>query len=176
MKDNFLLSLKYVLEDEGGNVDDPEDHGGRTSRGITQKEYDAWCEENHKPMGDVWKAPQNYISMIYLQEYWDPFCDDMPLGIDYTYFDMAVNTGPHQAAKLLQRTLGVTTDGRIGPVTRRALRNCDSRMFIERYTIVKSAFYHSLHQPRFLRGWLNRDRDVRANALSMFNSTNEANV
>ena len=41
----------------------------------------------------------------------------MPLGVDYIYFDMAVNAGPARAAILLQRALGVTADGRIGPVT-----------------------------------------------------------
>jgi len=29
---NFPKSLHYVLENEGGNDDDPDDHGGRTSR------------------------------------------------------------------------------------------------------------------------------------------------
>jgi len=169
MEQNFATALKFVLTDEGGNDDDPQDHGGRTSRGITQREFDAWCRENHKPNGDVWHAPQSYIEAIYQEEYWQPLCDDFPTGIDYIYFDMAVNAGPHQAAVLLQRALGLTTDGRIGPITRQALHSADVRSFIERYTLVKANFYKSLHQPKFLKGWLNRDRDVRANALSMLN-------
>ena len=28
MKENFPLSLTFVLKDEGGNDDDPADHGG----------------------------------------------------------------------------------------------------------------------------------------------------
>ncbi|WP_156918242.1 glycosyl hydrolase 108 family protein [Bradyrhizobium sp. Cp5.3] len=34
------------------------DHGGRTSRGITQREYDAWCaEHNWASMESVVRQP-----------------------------------------------------------------------------------------------------------------------
>src|SRR5690348_13605429 len=91
MKDNFPKSLAFVLKNEGGNDDDPADHGGRTSRGITQREYDAWRTEHSLPTQDVWVAPQSDIDAIYHDEYWEPLCDDFPSGIDYLYFDMAVN-------------------------------------------------------------------------------------
>lgn len=167
MEQNFKQALAFVLKSEGGNDDDPADHGGRTSRGITQKEYDAWCREAGQPLDDVWKAPQAQIEEIYHGEYWLPVCPLLAAGIDYLYFDMAVNAGPHQAAVLLQRTLGVTTDGRIGPVTRQAIRNSSAEGLIERYTIVKANWYKSLHQPKFIKGWLNRTAAVRVNALSM---------
>lgn len=167
MEANFKQSLRFVLGSEGGNDDDPHDHGGRTSRGITQKEYTAWCKEKGLPVIDVWKAPQSHIEDIYHEEYWEPVCELLPSGIDYLYFDMAVNSGPREAAILLQRTLGVVTDGRIGPVTRQAIRNSAPAGLIERFTMVKEAFYKSLHQPIFTQGWLNRNQAVRKNALSM---------
>jgi lysozyme family protein len=111
---NFKASLALVLQSEGGNDDDPADHGGRTSRGITQREYDAWRAENKKPLMDVWSASQADINAIYREEYWDPFCDGLPKGLDYLYFDMAVNAGPNRAAILLQRALKVTDDGGLG--------------------------------------------------------------
>ena len=88
-------------------------------------------------------------------------------GLDYLFFDMAVNSGPHEAALILQRALGVTADGRIGPVTRQAAAEADPAQLIAKYTAQKRAFYLNLHQPRFLRGWLNRCVDVQANALTM---------
>jgi hypothetical protein len=108
---NFKASLALVLQSEGGNDDDPADHGGRTSRGITQREFDAWRAENKNPLMDVWSASQADINAIYREEYWDPFCDGLPKGLDYLYFDMAVNAGPNRAAILLQRALKVTDDG-----------------------------------------------------------------
>ena len=167
MKQSFAQALAFVLADEGGNDDDPADHGGRTSRGITQREYDAWQTERGLPTQDVWTAPQGEIESIYHEEYWDPWGDLFPAGIDYLYFDMAVNAGPHRAAVLLQRALGVVDDGRIGPVTRQAVADADPRNLIIGYTQAKRDFYTALHQPRFLKGWLNRCDNVQANALSM---------
>lgn len=167
MQSNFQPSLAFVLKDEGGNDDDPADHGGRTSRGITQREYDAWRGEQALPTQDVWDAPQTEIDSIYYEEYWYPLGNAFPTGIDYLYFDMAVNAGPNRAAILLQRALGVTEDGRIGPVTRQAVEAADPKKLIADYTTAKRAFYTSLHQPRFLKGWLNRCNDVQANALTI---------
>ena len=164
---NFSKSLSFVLNDEGGNDDDPVDHGGRTSRGITQREYTAWLSEQGMPDKDVWTAPDSEISEIYHDEYWQPYCDNFPTGIDYLYFDMAVNAGPHRAAIILQRAVGVTDDGRIGPITREAVAAVDPSKLIEDYTATKRDFYVSLHQPRFLKGWLNRCNDVLKNATSM---------
>lgn len=164
---NFDKSLKYILVDEGGNDDDPHDHGGRTSRGITQREYDAWCNIHGEPRGDVWQASDSDVRKIYNQEYWQPLGDLLPLGVDYLYFNMAVNGGPHRAAVLLQRAVGVIDDGRIGPVTRQAISKFDAKTLINNFTMSAERFYRSLHQSRFLRGWLDRNRRVQLRALAM---------
>jgi len=171
MKENFPKSLAFVLKDEGGNDDDPADHGGRTSRGITQSEYDATRKEAGLPTRDVWTATDDEISSIYANEYWQPNCDLFPTGIDYLYFDMAVNAGPRRAAVLLQRALGVADDGRIGAITRQAVANADPVKLIADYTQAKRNFYMSLHQPRFINGWLNRCNNVQTNATSMLGAT-----
>jgi lysozyme family protein len=164
---NFNKALAFVLVDEGGNDDDPLDHGGRTSRGITQHEYTAWLAEKAQPDKDVWTATDDEISEIYHDEYWMPYCDLFPNGIDYLYFDMAVNAGPYRAAVLLQRAIGVTDDGRIGPVTRQAIASADPATLISAYTQEKRKYYNSLNQPHFLKGWLNRCTDVQLNATSL---------
>jgi hypothetical protein len=58
---NFNRCLKLVLVSEGGNDDDPDDAGGRPSRGITQREYDAYRKTHSGLPSDVWKAPQSAI-------------------------------------------------------------------------------------------------------------------
>lgn len=167
---NFDASLKLVLQSEGGNDDDPADHGGRTSRGITQREYDAWCAEHNWPGGDIWKATDSAVASIYHDEYWNPYCDGFPVGIDYLYFDMAVNAGPARATKILQAALGVGVDGRLGPITRQAVAKADPIALIDDYSEAKASFYRGLHQPRFLKGWLNRTASVRAAAHTMVNA------
>lgn len=167
MQQSFAPSYTFVKVDEGGNDDDPVDHGGRTSRGITQREYSAWRAEKGLGPKDVWIATSDEILTIYREEYWLPECDWMPVAIDYMFFDAKVNMGPHRAIVLLQRALGVTADGRIGPATRAAIKNANVHTLIDRFADAKRSFYISLHQPRFTKGWLNRVQHVKTNALSM---------
>lgn len=164
---NFKASLAAVLKSEGGNDDDPADHGGRTSRGIIQREYDAWRREQHLPVRDVWKADQSEIETIYHDEYWAPHCDLLPVGADYLLFNMNVNAGPSRGAKILQQALGVNPDGRIGAITREAIKKADPAKLIESYSDKSRSFYLGLHQPRFTKGWLNRVAFVRTTALQM---------
>ena len=164
---SFPSSLKLVLQSEGGNDDDPEDHGGRTSRGITQREYDAWRKEKGLPQIDVWTAPQEDIDAIYHDEYWEPWCDALPVGVDYIYFNNCVLAGPYRATVLLQEALGVTADGRVGPITRNAMKSASPASTIIKLSEASELFYRGLHQPRFLKGWLNRVAFVEKNALGM---------
>lgn len=167
MEQNFKQSLFYVRQDEGGNDDDPSDHGGRTSRGITQREYDAWCKEKGYPQLDVWKAPDAHVDTIYYEEYWLPLCPSLPTGVDYLFFSMCVNGGRHKADLLLQRSVGAIADGRIGPVTRAAIKNTDPVSLVARFAAAERAFYISLHQPKYTKGWLNRVVADKAHALHM---------
>ena len=168
-KTNFTTCLGYVLVDEGGNDDDPQDHGGRTSRGITQREYNAWRAEKGLSPKDVWTAPQSDVSTIYHDEYWEPYCDSMPLGVDYIYFNNAVLDGPYRAMVLLQQALGVQADGRCGPITRTAIVNANGPSLVNKLSDASANYYRGLHQPRFLKGWLNRVAFVEKNALAMIN-------
>lgn len=171
---NWLPSLAAVLKVEGGNDDDPQDHGGRTSRGIIQREYDAWRRLQALPVLDVWKAPQSDIEAIYHDEYWMPYCDLLPVGADFLLFNMNVNAGPARGAKILQQALGVPADGRIGPLTREAINRTDAKALVERYSGASRNFYLGLHQPRFTKGWLNRVEFVRTTALIMLKGKDNA--
>lgn len=167
MEDNWFKCYQYIRQAEGGNDDDPADHGGRTSRGITQREYTAWRKEKGLGDKDVWTASEDEIRSIYHDEYWLPHCPGLPVGADYLLFNMAVNAGPARGVKILQQALGVVPDGRIGPITREAIRTANPVDLIEAYSIKSRAFYLALHQPKFTRGWLNRVEFVRKTALQM---------
>lgn len=180
---NWTKCLAWVREDEGGNDDDPNDSGGRTSRGITQREYDAWREERglvpkHR---DVWQAFDSEIDAIYRGEYWKPECAWLPTGADYLFFDLKVNAGPHRAIIILQEALGVAPDGRIGPVTRLELAKADEAALIKRFSNEKRVFYTHLamSQPKdrkFLHGWLNRADHVEQRANTLIPKRGVANV
>jgi len=166
---NFDRCLKLVLQHEGGNDDDPQDPGGRTSRGITQREYNAFKKGNGSPTQDVWTAPDDEINTIYKTQYWQPWGDQLPSGADYLYFDMNVNMGPAQATKLFQRSLGVSADGHMGIVTVEKIQDCtDLAGLIKSVSNRRRDFYKSLSTfSRFGRGWMRRTDEVERDATKM---------
>jgi lysozyme family protein len=167
--DHFPECVRLLLVHEGGNDDDPRDPGGRTSRGITQREYDTWRHAHAGLPADVWQAPQATVLDIYRAKYWNAMrCDDLPAGIDYCVFDYGVNSGLGRAIPLLQKTLGVAVDGSMGPLTIAAARGTDPVAFINRYQDARLTFLHGLSTwSVFGRGWGTRVADVRRDALKM---------
>ena len=168
--DNFPKALAFVLRDdiEGGNDDDPQDPGGRTSRGIEQREWDAYCRLCGLPQSDVWKASQISIGEIYRKYYWQPYCQILPAGVDLSFFDEHVNTGLHEAAVILQRCLHVTVDGHIGVITMRALLEEDPRSLINDYALERERVYREMRGfPRFGKGWLKRAQLCRDASLAL---------
>lgn len=175
----FAVCLPFVLKQEGGNDDDRRDPGGRTSRGITQREYDAWRQKLSVPWfsahpneilpTDVWKAPQDAIETIYYESYWLPYCPKLWPGLDLLFFDQCVNEGPVQAIKDLQRALNVAPDGHFGPVTMGAVIMTTNRAaLLTRYTDLRLGFYRHLRNfPYFGKGWTRRADDAERLALSM---------
>src|SRR5262245_44452283 len=121
---SFDEALRRVLSDEGGNDDDPVDRGGRTSRGVTQGDWDRWRKlhpERNLP-ADVWQAPQEDVHLLYKAFYWDAMgCGLLPAGVDYAVFDYGILSGIGRAPKVLQGLLGVLADGEIGTETIGAL-------------------------------------------------------
>ena len=168
----FDRCYPWVRELEGGNDDDPQDPGGRTSRGITQREYNAWCTSCGQPTGDVWHATEDAIKSIYEGSYWHPWCNALPAGVDYVFFDECVNAGPHEAALVLQRALGVAADGHIGVVTMTAVAAANPADLIGKMSDQRMAVYRAIvaSHPRlskFMRGWSNRVTFCKQKALTL---------
>lgn len=164
----FEACLPYILQSEGGNDDNPHDPGGRTSRGITQREYNAYRQAKGEPVGDVWNASSDEVDDIYYQQYWLPWCPQMPVGVDLCFFDMCVNSGPYRAIVLLQRALGVNDDGHIGVITSAAIKNANPIKLVSAYSDQRRTFYKSLTIFKYFgKGWLNRVQYVENAALKM---------
>ena len=117
MKESWEQIFESVIKSEGGFVDHPSDPGGMTNLGVTRAVYSRWLgrEATEQEMRDLTKKD---VSPIYKQWYFDAINgDDLPAGIDYSVCDIAINSGPSRAAKMLQKCVGAKPDGAIGPVT-----------------------------------------------------------
>lgn len=166
---NFNACVALVLVSEGGNDDDKRDPGGRTSRGITQAEWDKWRASGLNLPDDVWQAPQSQILIIYKQDYWDVLCcDQLPAGVDYAVFDFGVNSGNARAAKFLQAIVGADQDGEIGPDTIAATAKADPKTVINTLCANRMDFLRGLSTwSTFGRGWTARVSRVNVDAANM---------
>ena len=114
---NYEKCLEIILHHEGGYVNHPKDPGGETNLGVTKRVYEEWGRT--KDMKDLTVED---VAPIYQKNYWNRVRgDDLPAGLDLCVFDFGVNAGTGRAAKFLQRLVGTTVDGGIGPATLRAV-------------------------------------------------------
>lgn len=168
MHKNFDKCLSMLLHHEGGFVNHPKDPGGMTNLGVTKKVYEAWVgkevdEQTMRGLTFIDVAP------LYKKKYWDKVRgDDLPSGVDWCAFDWAVNSGSGRPAKAIQRAVGVTADGAIGPMTLQAVMNNDPEMIIGSVYDQRQKFYESLKTfDTFGRGWTRRNKETLNQALDM---------
>ena len=168
MKDNFEQSLKMILHHEGLYVNHPSDPGGSTMLGVTQAVWEDWVD---RPVTEeeMKSLTVDDVTPIYKKNYWDRIKGDaLPSGVDFAVFDLAVNGGTGRGAKMLQKVVGVTQDGGIGPQTLGAVSRVDPSDIIEQYAAAREAFYRRLKTfDTFGRGWLRRNEETRLAALEM---------
>jgi lysozyme family protein len=162
MDTNFDKSLQLILKFEGGFCDDPQDKGGKTNFGIIQTVYDTYRKSKNIPIQSVQLITDQEVKDIYYKNYWlAAKCDKLPAGVDTVHFDAAVNCGTGQAAKFLQRTIGVTVDGVIGDQTLAKVNSLNSTVAVKTYSGNRVDFYIDLvvkdvTQLKFLKGWIRR--------------------
>jgi lysozyme family protein len=164
----FDQCLPLILAHEGGYSDHKLDPGGATNLGVTLATLSA-----HRGR-TVTKAEVKALTVaeagaIYLKSYWHPIhADELPAGLDYMLFDLAVNSGVGRARKYLQRAAGVNEDGIIGPATLAAVKARNGLQMVNAVAGYREAFYRGLPTfPTFGRGWMRRLNEVTAKAREM---------
>lgn len=165
--DRFERAMALLRVHEGGYINHPKDPGGATNKGVTQRTYN-WYRKLHKqPTRSVRQITEFEVKDIYRKQYWDAVKgDDLPSGIAYMVFDGAVNSGPSQSIKWLQRAVGAQADGIMGAETLSKTREKnDTNAIIDSYCDQRWAFMKTLkHFSSFENGWRRRVAEVRAQA------------
>lgn len=162
----FDRSLEKVLKLEGGFINHPKDPGGATMKGVTQAVYDTYRKSVGAGRQSVRCISDDELRAIYRGRYWNLIKgDSLPAGVGYVVFDGAVNSGPAQAVKWLQRALGLDrVDGLIGPQTLEAVAAvADHDALISKILKLRDAFLRALKTWKtFGAGWTKRLRQVLA--------------
>lgn len=145
--------IERILAHEGGFVDHPADPGGATNLGITERVARA-----HGYKGAMRSLPRATAIAIYRRGYWDAVKgDQLPPAVAFQVFDAAVNHGPGNAIRWLQRAVGVANDGRIGPITLGRTLSLPPTDVVLRFLAERVKFYTDLSTfPTFGRGWMRR--------------------
>lgn len=181
----FERALAVVLRHEGGFVDDPVDPGGATHYGISLRflraevaggrsaleDYDI-DDDGDLDAEDMRGLTRDQAGGLYRSAFWDRYGFarfDEPIAVKT--FDLAVNAGPAQAVKILQRACraaageSLADDGMLGPITVRTVNDVvsDCGPYALRAAMRSEAagFYRSLIAARpefekYRNGWLNR--------------------
>lgn len=142
--DVFEKALKFVLKWEGGYVNNPNDKGGATNKGITQSTYNAWLRSKGQNPKDVRNITDSEVKEIYYNNYWlKAECNNMSEKFAILSFDTAVNMGVSRVQEFLQYAKYAYPDKFI--IAR-----------IRKY----AEFAKCGNQKIFLQGWLNRVLDL----------------
>lgn len=163
----FEQALAFVLEHEGGYVDDPRDPGRETNYGISKRAY---------PNEDIENLTIERASEIYQADYWHKsHCDELPEPLALAVFDTAVNMGVGVAAQLMQRALRVSVDGIVGPKTLAAAKEADPAQVVQEFLSWRLRRYSGLYgSPTYMCGWSRRVLALQACIAVMVQPEQEA--
>ena len=141
----FKKALNFVLKWEGGYVNNPNDKGGATNKGITQSTYNSWLISKELQRKDVKFISQKEVEDIYYKNYWlKAGCQKMSKIFAVLAFDTAVNMGVGRVQEFLK-----------------AAQWKDPEKFIKAREEKYREFAKYGNQKIFLRGWLNRLNDLK---------------
>jgi len=168
MKENWDACFAMVLKHEGGFVNHPKDPGGMTNLGVTRTNWELYLDHDVTE-ADMRALTPEMVKPFYKKNYWDRIRgDELPSGVDYAAYDLAVNSGTSRAAKYLQQIAGVTVDGVIGPQSLKAIQKCDAEDVVDEVCNMRMDFLKNLGTfETFGKGWTVRVNDVKAKATEM---------
>ncbi len=170
----FKISLQKTLTHEGGYVNDPDDLGAETYKGISRASHSKWSGwaiiDKYKTKPDFPSSLdkdielQKQLELFYLHEFWLPLKADQILdqmNAD-SIFDFSVNAGIITSVQLAQSLMGeIHVDGFIGIQTLSKLNGVNPLHFQAAFSVGKIAYYMYIIKKRpsnkkYLYGWILR--------------------
>jgi len=150
--------IARTIGHEGNYVNHPNDKGGETKYGISKRSY---------PNVDIKNLTEEEAYAIYERDFYNAVGLNRIASprIRWKVFDIGVNCYPKTAVKMLQRAVGVTPDGLLGPMTAHMVSLWEPSQVLERLVEEQKAHYGNIilrdpTQKVFFRGWMKRADDT----------------
>jgi lysozyme family protein len=160
----FDNAFEKLIGHEGGYQNDPNDRGNWTSGVIGVGELKGTkygISAMSYPQLDIKNLTLEQAKEIYKRDFWGRFnALKLTDGMQFMLFDAAVNHGPGNAVRMLQRAVDVIDDGHIGPVTMLAVSKITPRILLLKFAAERLMFITRLRSfDRYGRGWVSRVAD-----------------
>lgn len=162
--------VPHILKFEGGFVNDPDDLGGATNKGVTFKTYKLYRKRKGLPIpsiGDLKRLSIDEFTDILKTMYWDACRADsiQSQSVANAIVDWAWHSGTTTAAKEIQRVLGVKADGIIGNTTLSAINSQSPLPLFGKIKAARVKYIERICKSRpvnqkYYRGWMNRINDL----------------
>lgn len=160
--------VPFILKWEGGFVNDPDDLGGATNRGVTLVTYAQYCKKKGYPVPTVERLKnlsEREWTEILKTMYWDRWKADQieSQSVANILVDWVWASGNY-GIKIPQKLIGVTVDGIVGPKTIDAVNSRNPRELFDLIKIARFDYIEDICRKRpsnnkFKRGWINRIND-----------------
>lgn len=157
--------VPFILRWEGGFVNDPDDLGGATNKGITMATFADYRKKRGQTVptiDDLKNISDADWHEIFKTLYWDRWKADeiKSQAVANILVDWVWASGVH-GIKRPQRILGVTVDGLVGTKTLSYLNAADPKRLFEAIKADRIKFIDEICKVRpknekYRKGWLNR--------------------
>jgi len=169
----FNLALSRMLSHEGCFVNDPDDLGKETYKGISRASHSKWsgwtiidsykAKSGFPTILDKDVELQKQVELFYFNNFWTPLNGNLianQTNAD-SIFDFAVNSGITTTVHIVQSVIGTKADGIVGDQTLKKLNSLDFGYFQPAFTVGKITHYISIIKKRptnkkYLYGWIIR--------------------
>jgi len=169
----FSVAHKLVLANEGGYVNDPQDPGGETYKGVARKMWSAWdgwinvdlCKQRPGFPANLNEDLdlQSKVDHFYESNFWNKVrgSDLNDQRVANSIYDFAVNAGVSVSVGLAQSVVDAGVDGVMGPISIDTINKYNPELFLASFTIAKIARYIGIVKKRsssqkYFYGWVRR--------------------
>lgn len=156
----------HILKWEGGFINDPDDLGGATNKGVCYKTYKLYRQRKKlsvPTIEDLKNITNEEFTDILKSMYWDACRADKieSQSVANAIVDWAWHSGTITAVKEVQKVLGVESDGIVGNITLSAINSQSPLPLFGRIQQARITYIERICKSRpannkFKNGWFNR--------------------